>query len=552
LGYYDTAWVIATMASRRSYEEIRLLLDDRVPYPHIDYVGRPVREYVLHVPLPEKLVPYDLREDQIITWRVFKACVAHEAGHVYLTDPFVYDGWNYDGESKLAGFVVNLLEDSRVENFLSSKWAGLHMDLILANVVAYLRSRPIDEFDDPLKRIMMATVSKVFVEHVKGEITKREAKTLREVSEILEKVKWVSQPQMLLSAADKIYAKLVGYGPSESLRAYPVAPHRDGKPSSEFYRNIVLDPEDDVKKAIEKAMVGLSKGDLIEKTFSNEALSEVSYVFQREKSFKESEERILRIYQKDKHNLLSVGFPKSDFSEYLRLRKEVFALTRRILGVFTQVKSDYEEEPLQRSGMIDLDEAIQAIASEANRSDVFKQLQRTATSSAWAILVDNSESLSLSGEMLKEITICLAEIANGLMNSPSWALYTFNDSLSILKDFDEKYDKRVCYRLGGLPIGGLTYLPDALKVVFARLLNVPQIFKVIIVVTDGQPHGYEEIEKETKNAVKTIEKSGITLIAIGLRSRKVEGYFSNFCYVDTVEDLAKSFTRLYYSLSQSG
>ncbi len=550
LSFYDTAWAIATMVSRKSFEEIKLLLDERVPYPHIDYIGRPVKEYFLHVPLPEKLVPYDLRENHLIAWRVFKACVGHEAGHAYLTDPFIYEEWKCEKDLKTASFVANLLEDFRVENFLSSKWAGLRVDLALANAVAYLRSRSIDELVDPLKRIMMAAASHAFVKHVKGKMTERETKTIHGVSEILKNVKWVSQPQILIPAANKIYEKIIKYDPSENLRAYPVAPHHDGNPSNEFYRNNVLDPEGDAQKAIQKTMTELSQKDLSGKVFNNDTLSEVSYFFHREETFRQKEQRILRIYQKNKYNLLSIGFPKSDYSEYLRIRKKVFALTRRILGVLAQVKSDYEEESYQRSGMVDLMEAIQAVASETRRSDVFMQQQRIAASSAWAVLVDSSESLSATKGMLKEIAICLAEIANSLMDTSSWALYSFSDSLSILKDFNDKYDKRVCYRLGGLTTGGLTYLPDALKIVSKRLLIVPQVYKVLIVITDGRPHGYEGIEEEAKNEVKNVERSGITLIAIGLKNKEVGGYFNNFCYVDDVGELAKSFTRLYYALSQ--
>jgi len=550
LSFYDTAWTITMMVSRKSYEDVKLLVDERVPYPHIDYLGRPVSGYILHVPMPERLVPPDLRESKLVMWRTFKACAAHEAGHVYLTDPIIYETWKYGKDQKISSFVANLIEDFRVESFLTSKWPGLGADLAVANAVAYLRFRPLDEFDDRLKRMMVATVSSVFTKRVKGKMTEHEKRSLSRINEALEKVKWISQPTRILAVADIIYKEISRYGSSDSIRIYPVAPPRDGRPSSEYLRSSVLGHDENGLEAVKKIMKEIREENKAEKAFNKDALSEVSYIFHREDTFKGKERKILQLYQKEKFNLVSIGFPKSDYAEYLRLKRGIIAIVRRILGIISQVKSDYEEESHQRSGLIDLNDAIQAVASESQRSDVFKQFQREAASTAWAILVDNSESLSTSAEALKQVSICLAEVANGLMSSSSWALYTFNETLSIVKDFNEKYDKRVHYRLGGLTTGGLTYLPDALKVVTPRLLTMPQVYKVIVVVTDGQPHGYEDIEKETEKTVKELEKKGLTLIAIGLRSKKVRRFFRNFCYVEGFEDLAKNFASLYYAISQ--
>ncbi len=550
MSFYDTAWTITMMVSRKSYEDVRLIVDERVPYPHIDYFGRPVSDYLLHLSLPERLVPVDLRENKLVMWRTFKACAAHEAGHVYLTDPIIYEQWKYQKDRKVSSFVANLVEDFRVEHFLASKWPGLGADLALANAVAYLRFRPLDSFDDRLKRMMVAAVCKTFVNRVKGDVTEHEEKTLERIEKALERVKWVSQPNLIISVADKIYKELSRYGVSDNIRTLPVAPPREGKPSGEYLRSAFLDPDEDVQTVVENQMKYMQEQGGIKKAFSKDALSEVNYVFHRENTLREKEKKILGLYQKEKFNLVGISFPQNDYAEYLRLKRGIIPIVRRILSVIAQIKPDYDEEPHQRAGLIDLNDAIQAVASESQRSDVFKQLQRSSASTAWAILVDNSESLSRRSDVLKQVSICLAEVAPGLMAPNSWALYTFSDSLSIVKDFEEKYNKRVQYRLGGLTTGGPTFLPDALKVIAPRLSLVPQVYKVILVVTDGQPHGYEDIQEETEKAVKSLEKRGSSLIAIGIRSKKVQRYFRNFCYVDDFGDLAKNFVGLYYAVSQ--
>lgn len=548
MSFYEMAWTITVMVSRKEPDEIKLLVNERVPYPVIDYMGRPVKEYVIHVPLPQKLVPYDLRDNKPVMLRVFKACVAHEAGHAYLTNPLIYENWKSEKDTRTAGFVTNLIEDYIVETFLSSKWAGLGGDLAVANAVAYLRAYPVDKFDNKLKRIIAATASKAFIGCIKGNISKTEEKVVDAVFEVLCKVKWSSQPNILVSAAEKIYNKLVKCGSSDRILNYPTAPHHDGKSSSEFFKGHV-NFEENAEEMIDEAISKVLKKKGLKDIFSKENYSEAEYVFYREELSTQKQRKILDVYQKNPFHFLGIGYPKNDYAKYLRARRKIAGSMKRIIAVLAQLKSDYDEESLQRGGLLDLNEAIQTVASQSNRTDIFRKWTRSGSSTAWAILVDNSQSLTGVKWELTQTAVCLAEVANGLMESMAWALYAFSDAFWIVKDFDEKYDKKVKYRLGGLEPRGSTYLPDALKVAVPRLLTRPHNYKAIIVVTDGEPHGYEGIAEETKTAIKTVEKSGISLIAVGLGNKKVEKYFRNWCYVNTLPDLAKNLSRLYYSIA---
>jgi len=548
LSFYETAWTIATMVSRRSHDEIRVLVDERVPYPVIDYLGRPPREYVLHIPLPEKLVPYDLRENRVVMWRTFKACVAHEAGHAYLTNPLIYEGWRQGKDEGVAGFVANLVEDYRIEAFLSSKWSGLGRDLALANVVAYMRSHPVDSFDSGLKRVTAAVASKAFVDNVKGKISAGERKIVERVCGVLKGVKRASQPGLLVSAAERIYRELARCGSSAEIRSFPVAPHRDGGSSSEYFRDAVIGFGAGAEEITEKLSHAFDETG-IRGVFSAEEVSEADYVFYRETVSTEREKRILGHYRKNRFNFAGIDFPKMDYAEYLRTMREIAGPMRRILYALSQVKTDESEIPLQRSGLLDLTEAVQAVASMSSRTDVFSKWERSASNSAWAILVDGSQSMSGAAWELKKTASCLAEVANCLVDPVAWALYAFNDNFLIVKDFDEKYDKRIACRMGGLVPRGPTYIPDALRVVTPRLFTRPQSYKVIIVVTDGQPHGYEGIAEETASALRDVERGGISLMAVGLGTKKVQEFFRNWCYADNLEELARGLTRLYFALA---
>ena len=73
--------------------------------------------------------------------------------------------------------------------------------------------------------------------------------------------------------------------------------------------------------------------------------------------------------------------------------------------------------------------------------------------------------------------------------------------------------------------------------------------KVLIVVSDFFPSGYENIEKELAENVKKIEKSGIGIIGIGVNNKAVENYFRINCVVETPYELMKKFAKAFIEYS---
>ena len=123
--------------------------------------------------------------------------------------------------------------------------------------------------------------------------------------------------------------------------------------------------------------------------------------------------------------------------------------------------------------------AIQAISSHSEKyAEVFNKTEEQRIEETWAILIDNSASLKLRFEQVKEFMLCLAEASDELTGpSGSWGLYSYDQKFSILKDHKGKYNQDARARIGGLYSGGLSYTPDAILLAGRMLANNPSRFK---------------------------------------------------------------------------
>jgi hypothetical protein len=248
--------------------------------------------------------------------------------------------------------------------------------------------------------------------------------------------------------------------------------------------------------------------------------------------------------------LNGITFPDGDYSAFLRARAEFAGPIRNIKNQLLTVKNVLDTDANKQSGQIDIPMAMQVIASGSQRSDVFSRDEPMLKDEAWAILVDASKSVSGSGVQIRGIATCLAEVASSLMRERSrWGLYGFNDTLQLVKDFDEAYSTEAKARIGGLSQQGATYLPDAL-VTAARALGTRPIENMyMVVVSDCRPTGYEGIEQELLKKVEEISRQGIMLIGIGVEVPEVKKYFRVNSVLSSPYEMMKFFVRSYLELS---
>jgi nitric oxide reductase activation protein len=242
-------------------------------------------------------------------------------------------------------------------------------------------------------------------------------------------------------------------------------------------------------------------------------------------------------------------FPKEDYSEYVRTRARLIGPIRLVLDQLRNVKSAMDEN-IRESGQLDIPKAIQVVATDSGRNDVFQQEEPDAKSEAWAILIDSSKSLETFSREVQEIAVCLSEVAKDLIpNHNAWACYSFNENLYIVKDFSEIYGIRTKSRIGGLESGLKTFLPDALRLAANRLKNAQAEVKVILVASDGFPLGYEGIDEELVETIQQLTRAGIQLIGMGVGSSSIKKYFRSNCQINSPYDLMRQFVKIYIELS---
>jgi hypothetical protein len=248
-------------------------------------------------------------------------------------------------------------------------------------------------------------------------------------------------------------------------------------------------------------------------------------------------------------NFGTLGFPTSDYVSYYNLYNELAPQIRRIIERVRLVKNVLDENTFEESGNIDLQVAIQAIASETARNDIFVKDENLLKSESWTILVDSSLSLSGSSKEVKALSLCLAETARDIMGSNPWGMFAFSDDLYCIKDYAEPYDSAAKARVGGMTQGGLSHIPDAIRACRRLIAEHSKDRNYLILVSDGTPSGYPGIEAEFAASVKELGRYGVDLAAIGVAGSSIKKMIRKARIIDKPADIVKEFMEIYYGLS---
>ena len=262
-------------------------------------------------------------------------------------------------------------------------------------------------------------------------------------------------------------------------------------------------------------------------------------------------ERLMEKMRKAARNLNfgEIGFPTSDFVSYYKLFAELSPQIRRMIERVRMVKNVLDEDTFQESGSIDLQVAIQAVASESPRNDMFIRDENLLKNECWTILVDSSLSLSGSSRQVKTLSICLAETAREVIGSGTWGMFAFSDELYCIKDFTEHYDAQAKARIGGLAQRGLSHIPDAIRACRSLAAEHAKDRNYLILVSDGLASGYPGIEQELTNSIKELGKYGIDLAVIGIGGASIKKLARRAKVINEPEEIVKEFLDLYNDLS---
>lgn len=248
-------------------------------------------------------------------------------------------------------------------------------------------------------------------------------------------------------------------------------------------------------------------------------------------------------------NFGSFGLLPGDYTAYHELYRELSSPIRRMVEQARLVRNVLDENMFQETGNVDLQVAIQSIASETRRTDTFVRDEELVRNESWAVLVDSSLSLGGMGKELRSVTLCIAEAAKEIIGANPWGMFAFSDDLYCIKDFTEPYDSLPRARIGGLVPGGLSHIPDAIRTCRNLLVEHAKERNYIILVSDGLPSGYPGIEKEFANSVRELRATGVALAAIGLGSGSIKKVIPTARLVSGPAEVARAFSEIYFSLS---
>ncbi|MEM3551555.1 MAG: vWA domain-containing protein [Candidatus Bathyarchaeia archaeon] len=563
MNFFDFAWSTALQVTKKSYNELKVLIHDDLRYP---YLGKDAKGYVLHLIKPLRLndnnvafqgLKFNLQNPthRKIIWYLFKASVYHLSLHALFSDFSIYSRWARGKQPTLSTFTVSLVEDAAISKNLKRSFKWMLPEIAYANVISYLRMKSAEELSNDVSRVMALTLLNCNLGRVKG-VLKNEALTeIEAITSLLQKVEENPTVDHKIDCANKIYDTLSLFGQAFEVPSLLYTEshgtndlfYKERLPKEEEIQRLLIetlqnaDPEFKDEQKLQSALQSLNGGD------ADRALTAW---LEREKS----QIKILNVYRESGKDteFEDFFFPVEDYAEFQRRREILSSPIRRILHQLRLLKNVSGEDFKQESGFVDLQEAIQVIASKSQRTDIFVREELQTREDAWSILIDASHSLNMFKGEVKGIALCLAEVARTLiLNQNSWGMYAFNNKFYVIKDFTEKYDARIRARIGGLTHGGFTFLPDAILLAAQALTRRLEEARVLVVVSDFYPTGYDDVEEKLKENIKKVERMGVGLIGIGVNSTAVKRYIRTHCVVENPFDLMKKFTKAFIEYSAS-
>ena len=551
----DYSWGAVTSVGRREFDTFRLILDKSLTNPLLTSDRRGM---VLKVPVPrlDDKGFYNLHglyfdaDERSWTglWKLYRASLYHGALHAAYSDFKRYSAWAKGKDITTATYVVSLLEDYRVTRKASVEWPGVLPDIAYANYMAGLRVRDFVGMAEPEKAATKLLLEVWGVNRGLDGGSKEDseirhlANPVRAGADASTKGEEFSKEYF--QAADAVYSLISAAG---RLREVPSFPHTEAHGESTVFEGQLVEADD--QKSLELSA--------LETLGLNEAAAGQDELEGKEffGSIRATETKLQKIRDKyAKHasttRLDGIEYPRGDYATFLRIRSSLSGPIRSIRDQLRQVKNVLDEVGGHESGQVDTQAALQVVASGEMRSDVFLREEPVTKNEAWAILLDASKSTSAFSHEVKGISTCLAEVVKELIPMQNqWAMYSFNNSLQIIKDFEEGYSSETKARIGGIEQRNITLLPDAMQVAQRALGEQPVDTKILVVASDGYPTGYSGIEKNLVSTVKSISNSGTLLMGLGIDSHEIEEYFTVNCVVNSPAQMLKSFVKSYLELS---
>ncbi len=563
MNFFDFAWSTALQVTKKSYNELKILFHDDLRYP---YLGKDEKGYVLHLIKPKRLndnyaifqgLKFNLQNQthKKIMWYLFKSSVYHLSLHSLLSDFSVYSKWARGKQRNLSTFAVSLIEDAILTKRLRQSFRWMIPEIAYANVISFLRMKNAEKLPNDVSRVMAFTLLNYNVGKIKGKPKNDAITDVEAITSMLQKVGENPTANDKIDYANKIYDALSAYGQTFEV---PSLLYTESHGTNDLFYEGQIPDEEEIQgllaETLQKIVHEFEDGQQLKSALHTLEGNDANQALIAWRERENSQLKILKSYRETGRDTQfdDFTFPPEDYAEFQRKRELLSSSIRRIMHQLRLLKNVSGEDFKQESGFVDLQEAIQVIASKSQRTDIFVREELQTREDAWSILIDASHSLNMFKGEVRGIALCLAEVGKTLiLNQNSWGIYAFNNKFYIIKDFSERYDAHVRARIGGLTHGGFTYLPDAVLLAAKALTGRIEEARVLVVVSDFFPAGYEGAEEKLKENIKKIERMGVGIIGIGVNSTAVRRYIRTNCVVENPFDLMKKFTRAFIEYSTS-
>ena len=494
-------------------------------------------------------------------WRNFRASLFHLSLHAAFSDFRAYAPWAKGKDVNAATFAVSLVEDVHIITEARSKWAGVLTDLAYASYVSALRLADPDDIDNSSLRLatkLLLSSAGVFrssggrlSREEDGEVAGIDERVRINVEEYV-KHKSPENKTLLAKSAQEIYSAVSAHG---SLFEIPYFPFTEAHGACDLFDGKLLEQGQNKGESLLRsalARVGLKDDatatDSIFLSESREILGSTETANARLGKIRAYYEGLIAPTRLD-----SIEFPPGDYGSFQRVRTELAGPIKNVRDQLMMVRNVLDDVSGHDAGaQLDTQAVMQVMATQSDRTDVFEQLQPMYKEEAWVILIDASKSISTFAQETRGIATCLAEVATKLMRQRTqWAMLSFNNSIQVIKDFSEDYGMTTKARIGGLTQRSTTLLPDALEVAHKALSSREAGVRILVVVSDGYPSGYNDIDKKLVSVIKGFSRSDIFLMGVGVDSGALKQYFPVNCVLSSPYEMMKTFAKSYYEMSYS-
>jgi hypothetical protein len=487
-------------------EKTGVYFTDSITYPIIKYESN-----LVGIPLPringgkifyEGNVFPSYESSYKTIWHLYLATIAHAAGHIRVTDYSQYKKWMEGKNKDKARRVMEYIENIKVNEFLQNTYPEYY-EMITRVMDAQNRLVP------------QCTRSRDFV-------AKRFADAFRKNPPSQEKPS-VQMDANMASVADKLYSTH-----SAILdRRYPFTENQTPK--------------------LEKPITGLMLNSHGSFSGMIESLNEA---WGRELNLKLKMDRVYREMAKDLH-FDKIDFVPERFTEYLLVENQVGSIIRQISSQIKSIPNAIDDSLPEDMGLLEMQKAIQAIASQNTSIQMFEQDDHRRYMEEWAIVVDTSSSMKIKFKDMKKLILCFAQAAHDLISKNGrWGMFCFNNDFSVVKADSERYDEIVKARIGGIEMRGLSYLPDAITLSTRMLSESDVERKYLFVITDGLSLGYDKIDKCLENAITEASRKNINVVGIGVPQYK-PAYFALSIPLDNMRKMVSRFIGTYTQIATS-